>query len=157
MFACPPACHHFAVVFKIYEIDTLLYRKPNMCNTLSLAFRRCSVNFRVLIKLGYCSSNILRNLPQSRESFNARKIHGIFAEIKFFSAAFQLFATFRSHVFHFHITLFKQILKPESSSRNYGKFNIIARDRCIRIIQKIFSNIWNLARLSPKTYKYLAH
>ena len=29
-----------------------------------------------------------------------------------FSAAFQLFATFRSHVFHFHITLFKQILKP---------------------------------------------
>ena len=27
--------------------------------------------------------------------------------------AFQLFATFRSHVFHFHITLFKQILRPD--------------------------------------------
>ena len=50
---------------------------------------------------------------------NARRIFLIFREVLqisyFFVENFTEFyrATFRSHVFHFHITLFKQILKPE--------------------------------------------
>ena len=57
--------------------------------------------------------------------------HFYFSTYYIFSAAFQLFATFRSHVFHFHITLFKQTLKPELRAIA----PVFAESRCI--LQKI--------------------